>query len=170
MKTTKLLGVSLVLFSLLLSCSKEEPKEAEAIPKDGIVNQTGCKYFTTALPKIINGSDTSCVIYSYDPLTKMLSIQHTNAGFNCCPGVLYVQVDKSQDVITIKEFENSADCFCECLYDLDIEIYNVESKGYYIIFEEPYLGGQNAIAFFANLQNNPNGSYCVYRDQYPWDH
>lgn len=167
MKTISLLGISLLL-ALLISCSKEKTTQTEINPENKLVSYTDCKNLNTALQKGVYGTDTSCVTYSYDPKTKKLSLKHINAGFNCCPGILYCNFDLSNDTIVIKEFAQTAGCSCECLYDLDIKLYIEEPKNYYLIVEEPYCGSQQQIAFPIDLASNLSGSYCVYRDQYPW--
>jgi hypothetical protein len=88
---------------------------------------------------IIDLADTlSCVNYTYSASTDKLVLEHINTAFNCCPGTIGWTVRVSQDSILIEERASSNDCLCECLYDLTIEIMEVEVKSYVVKFDEPY--------------------------------
>lgn len=68
----------------------------------------------------------------------------------------------------IQEYEKVADCKCECLYDLEIEVNGVDFKKYQIKFIEPYALEQDKLDFEVDLTKDSNGTYCVTRKQYPW--
>jgi hypothetical protein len=88
---------------------------------------------------IIDLADTlSCVNYTYSASTDKLVLEHINTAFNCCPGTIGWTVRVSQDSILTEERASRNDCFCECLYDLTIEIMEVEVKSYVVKFDEPY--------------------------------
>jgi hypothetical protein len=55
-----------------------------------------------------------------------LTLKHVDAGFSCCPDSLYCNIGLKGDTILIQEFEKTAVCKCNCLYDLDIEINGVD--------------------------------------------
>jgi hypothetical protein len=110
----------------------------------------------------------SCVEYSYNSRKRKLTMNHINAGFNCCPGSLHVQAEMKGDTIQILEFEKEAGCRCLCLFDLDIEIIGVERQKYQIQLIEPYVAEDENIAFEINLNDNPHGTYCVTRKKHPW--
>jgi len=110
----------------------------------------------------------SCSEYLFDKENNKLTLKHINAGFNCCPDSLYCIVELKSDTILIQEFEKSAPCRCNCLYDLDIEIGSVDLKKYQIKFIEPYVADHNELLFEIDLTKNSTGSYCVTRKQYPW--
>ena len=109
----------------------------------------------------------SCVEYSFDEANHKLNLTHINAGFNCCPGDLNVQASLSGDTIIVEEFESSASCHCNCLYDLDIEVGGVVAKSYLIKFIEPYADGDE-ILFEVNFAGNNSGEFCITRKYYPW--
>ncbi len=111
---------------------------------------------------------SSCIEYSYNTTTHELSLTHINAGFNCCPGELSCIVSLSGDTIIIHEYEEAPLCDCNCLYDLEIEIDNVNEAGYQVKFIEPYVGDQAKLEFAIDLTNETSGSFCVVRTQYPW--
>jgi hypothetical protein len=98
----------------------------------------------------------------------VLTINHINAGFNCCPGNISCTNIINNDTIVISEKEESALCDCNCLFDLEIEISGLENKKYFLKFEEPYLHNQDELFFELNLSNQTNGTHCVERLQYPW--
>ena len=134
-----------------------------------ITSQSPCKYdksttITNALPDSI-----SCVEYAFNASTGILNLTHINAGFNCCPGEIYCTYEVSPDTLIIKEHETSAQCTCECLFDLEMEISNVHSGFYIVKFVEPYCGSQDLLIFPVQLANQPTGSFRVKRDQYPWN-
>jgi len=152
------------VFSFLpYSCDKEQ----ENTLTGNLINHTGCKVFKSYI--IPNTPDTlSCINYSFDPSNNKLTLNHINAGFNCCPGSLYCDIKMINDTIIIQEFEKEALCDCDCLYDLEIELTGVFPKIYYLKFIEPYIGDQEKLFFQLDLEHNNQGSYCVTRKRYPW--
>jgi hypothetical protein len=72
------------------------------------------------------------------------------------------------DTIFLTESEEKAECDCNCLYDLDINIPEVEKQKYYISIHEPYRGNQVKIIFEIDLTQNETGVFCVERTLYPW--
>ena len=110
----------------------------------------------------------SCIEYSYDNALSKLTINHINAGFNCCPESLYCDISLINDTIVIEEFEAAALCRCNCLYDLDFVLSGVKAKKYHIKFIEPYLGNQEQLFFEVDLAEDITGSCCVIRKIYPW--
>ncbi|MBN2482267.1 MAG: hypothetical protein JXB19_11025 [Bacteroidales bacterium] len=153
---------------LLSGCEKEiSPRSVDLTGQ--VVSHTTCKYGL----KSISGTEIfpdslTCVHYSFDSAIKKLAIKHINGGFNCCPESLYCDVSLRNDTIIIQEFEAAALCNCNCLFDLDIELFGVNSKKYQIRFIEPYAGNQLEINFEVDLTNEHEGSFCVTRKQYPW--
>lgn len=162
-KIKLLLGISLLVGVFFLSCNKENIENP-------IINYSSCKDFNSKSNTQIDdyGSDTSCVSYSYNFQDKKLTLKHINAGFNCCPGNLFCEIDFLNDTIRIKEKEEKTDCYCNCLYDLDIYVSNIELGKYYIFIDEPYCGSQEKIIFEINLALNSTGKFLVRRTEYPW--
>ena len=127
-----------------------------------------CKYQKAGEITAEIADSLSCVKYIYNINDKRLLLTHINAGFNCCPENIYCSISIKNDTITIQQYEESALCDCNCLYDLDIEIKGVIAQEYHIKFIEPYLQNQEEIIFSINLDISNEGSYCVTRIHYPW--
>ncbi len=148
-----LLGVGV----LIQGCHKEKP-----------LDHSDCKTFGSKSGLQTIGPDTSCLCYSYDQQKKELKLNHINAGFNCCPGELYCDIEIRDDIIFLKEKEKEAGCDCNCLFDIDIMVTDVEKQAYFISLVEPYALTQQKIAFAIDLAQQPSGCYCVPRTDYPW--
>lgn len=162
-----LLGISLFVGVFFISCDKEKTEN----PITGkIIEYSGCKYENSKSATLTGdyGPDTSCVYYSYNFQDKKLTLNHINAGFNCCPGNLSCEIELLNDTIRIKEKEETADCDCNCLFDLTINVFNIESEKYWISIDEPYGGDQEKIVFEIDLAINPTGEFLITRKGYPW--
>lgn len=136
--------------------------------KNDISNETGKLVSNTLCKNEKTGTDETCVEYSYNKETKTLTLGHVNTAFNCCPKALYVDVLKDGNNITVKESERTQECNCMCLYDMVIEVYNIESETYSINFKEPYVADEFELKFQVNLFQKPKGTYCLHREIYPW--
>lgn len=149
--------IFIILFvSFLFSCSDKIDNE------DGkLISNTICKNEKT-------GTNETCVEYSYNKNTKTLNLKHINTAFNCCPKALYTEVVKEGNIITIDESERTQDCNCMCLYDMEIEVYNLENETYTVKFKEPYVADELEVTFQINLFQTPSGKYCLQRETYPW--
>ena len=169
MKNIFLFGISLFMISLVLISCEKSTGDGQHGPIEGeVVSYTGCKEFKSTLQPEDYNSNTSCVTYTYNSKSKKLSLKHINAGFNCCPGVLYCIIQVSGDSIIITEFEEAAQCYCNCLFDLNIIVTGVEKDNYIIKFDEPYCGDQQKLIFDIDLGKTSSGEYCVNREIYPW--
>ncbi len=99
----------------------------------------------------------------------VLSRNHINAGFNCCPGGLLAQFTISGDSICIQEAEAEAGCSCLCLFDLELSVSNLSPGSYAIVVDEPYVGlGDEQLSATVTLSDGVSGAFCVERDDYPW--
>lgn len=153
---------------VIISCEKDNNNKQLIITGQLISNST-CKNDLKSNSQITETSDSlSCVEYSFDNEKNKLTLKHLNAGFNCCPDSIYCKVELNGDTILIQEFEKTAQCHCNCLYDLNIEINGVVLKKYQVKFEEPYVAEQNKLVFEIDLTKDQNGTYYVTRKQYPW--
>ncbi len=158
----------LLITMFILSCEKEQNDDQQII-KGQLTNYSGCKNFLKSGPEMFHTADSfSCIHYTYYPSTNELILQHINAGFNCCPEKIYGKFFMTGDTIVIEEFEASALCDCNCLYDLNIKLNGIAPKKYRVKFIEPYCGNQEKLIFNLDLAKDTNGSYCVTRKQYPW--
>ncbi len=152
-------GIYLFLTMILFSCDRENP-----------VSHSDCKKFNlkSVSESCDYGSDSSCICYDYNSQYKILVIKHVNAGFNCCPGKIFCDIDIDNDTIFLKESEEKAECDCSCLYDVDITVSDIERQKYTINLREPYSDDQERIVFEMDLTKNESGVFCVERKFYPW--
>jgi hypothetical protein len=154
----------LIIF-LVFFCDKGNYiQNVEAI----LTENSACKSSKSAELTIDIPSDRSCIFYSYDKKVNKLSVKHANAGFNCCPGKLTCAAEYCCGTITITESEEAAKCNCDCLFDLEMEVTGVTAGDYKVKIIEPYSGDQEKIVFEVNLDDHPDGSFCVTRKLYPW--
>ena len=155
---TYLSFVALVLVVLVSNCKDEGPVIQEVVCK----NDKSTELVSNMVDSL------SCIDYVYNTNNKTLNIKHINTSFNCCVDGLYFQTTISVDTITIEEFEQNGQCNCMCLYDMDIEINNLQEQKYLIKIIEPNIGQQDIIVFEIDLAQETEGSYCVARMSYPW--
>jgi hypothetical protein len=174
MKFRHLIPASLIILIILSGCSKDKPSEPEQqIEDDPVVSRVeygGCKTDKQdgKLPEA--NSDRSCIRYSYDEGTESLELTHINAGFNCCPGEISLDMTIRGDTISIVETESQSWCRCLCLYDLSCRIDNLPPSEYTIRISEPYLAeGDRKIEFAVDLAAQQSGSECFDREHYPWN-
>ena len=169
MKTlTNLIFLITVSIFLLTSCENNETSEKQFSLTGKLISNSDCKNLKSANEADYTPDSLSCIDYSFDSKNNILTIQHVNAGFNCCPDSLYCNATLKNDTIIVQEFETGGLCNCNCLYDLQIELNGVDSKKYQVKFIEPYAGENKEILFEMDLENTNEGNYCVIRKQYPW--
>lgn len=163
-----------LFFILFFGCEIEKVNDDNTgddpppIVSGQLTSHSDCKEFKSANTAVEIDDTLTCVEYIYLPSSNQLSLKHINAGFNCCPESLYCHVAVSNDTLIIAEFEQDGLCDCLCLFDLDIEADGIAAKKYIVKFIEPYIQDQDEILFEMDLRKDTTGSYCVYRDRYPW--
>lgn len=138
-------------------------------PTGSVVGHSGCISFDFHSEPSFAPPDQDCMEWFYDGVS-VLQITHANEGLNCCP-VILADIRIDGDTITIEEIDSlyNGGCICLCLFDVDYEIVNLEPGEYRVKFIEPYVpGSQEPLEFTVDLRDVPAGSYCVYRDFYPW--
>ena len=136
-------------------------------PVGFLAGYEGCKEFQKGAAMDSTPPDQDCIEYQYDGESVLL-LKHVNAGFNCCPEIA-ADVTIEGNVISIDEIEISGDCDCICLFDMDYEIRDLPPGEYIISVTEPYVPeGEEVLEFAVDLVSSPTGSFCVYRDYYPW--
>ncbi|MBN1447658.1 MAG: hypothetical protein JXA28_06985 [Bacteroidetes bacterium] len=184
MKRTHVFSLVILCLTMLSACSEDtesvKPESMDA-PQARLLNATDCKHFGKSTRENtrtsegilacegILASSESCIEYSYDAAKRSLLLTHVNAGFNCCPGVLSVQISVDDNIITIIEREQEAGCHCLCLYDLTMEIVNLPPGSYRIVVIEPYLHDEDLpLSFAVDVRHHPSGKSCVPRAHYPW--
>jgi len=130
-----------------------------------------CKTFQRVTPPDSTPPDQDCIEYQYDG-QDVLSINHINAGFNCCPDELAAVISVEGNVITIEEIEYlyTGGCYCLCLFDLGYEITGLAPGEYSVKVVEPYRDPDDEpLEFTITLSSSPSsGDHCVYRSHYPW--
>lgn len=163
---------SLVLLLALPACEEESESTTPVPagdPSGELTSATDCKSFMKSPLSGLGSSSESAVLYDYDADTRVLTLTHVNAGFNCCPGELTAAVTVSEGSITIVEREREAGCHCNCLFDLGIKVRNLPLGTWSIAFVEPYRHPDDTpIAFTVDLRAEPGGEHRVPRRHYPW--
>lgn len=167
---SKIISLLTATMFVLLITGCDEDKESQKKPEINgqVTGQSGCKSLKSESGTTTVSDSLSCVDYTYDVANNKLSFKHFNAAFNCCPGIVSCIVSLQNDTIIIQETEQYIMCDCDCLYDLDIAVYNVENQTYIIRFIEPYTGTMEPLVFTIDLPEAASGTYCVSRTQYPW--
>jgi len=156
-------GLILLIFATGCETTKE------LVLSGSLVSHSECKSGLRTAFQISDTPDSlSCVEYSFDVINNKLSLTHINAGFNCCPDSLYCSITASNDTIIIREFEKKAQCNCDCIYDLYMEVNDIEEGKYQVKFIEPYAGDMEPLTFEIDLKKETEGSFCVVRNGYPW--
>lgn len=160
-KTILIIILSIIVFT---KCGKEPSADTHI----KLLSHTECKTFDKLNTEEVP-DNKSCIYYTYDSTTHTLHIQHINAGFNCCVDSLYCLVSVESNKILVEEVEVNPHCFCNCLYDLNIDITGIHSQAYQIEFVEPYRGEQTKLLLNLDLTLKSTGNYCVNRTLYPWN-
>ncbi len=158
----------LPLLLILLSCNDEGTGTTGGDDPAGSVSAVvGCKG-NSFMPEEGSTSE-GCVVHTYDAGKRLLTLKHVNAGFNCCPERIDAIVTVEGGTITISERESNAPCDCNCLYDIDIVISNLDVGEYLIRFVEPYRSSNDPpLEVTVDLSAQPTGRHCVERSYYPW--
>ncbi len=113
-------------------------------------------------------SSEDCVDWSFEDGT--LSINHINAGFNCCP-IILADITIEGNLITISEIDSldGGGCDCNCLFDVNYEITGLQAGVYHLVVDEPYRQNPDEpIDFMLDLSATPSGRHCEDRTVYPW--
>jgi hypothetical protein len=158
----------IITFLLVLSCEKEKTTNIEPGNSGKLSHVSDCKSLKSATDSIEIADSLSCIEYNYNDTSKFLLLKHINAGFNCCPDSIYCDIRIVGDSVIIREFELSAGCRCNCLYDLEYEIQGISKKKYQVLLIEPYLADQDKLEVEIDLSDSNKGSICVKRKGYPW--
>jgi|LZCG01.1.fsa_nt_gb hypothetical protein len=121
-------------------------------------------------PSLQEYPDTvSCILYHYNAALKTLHLTHVNSGFNCCPKAIVAEASFVGDTLVVTEWEEQPLCNCNCLYDLDFTIFNLDKENFILKIIEPYAERLAPLIQQLDLNTLPAGSFCAIRKQYPWD-
>jgi len=145
-------------------------KPPDCSPTGSLVNHGNCKSFHNESTLDSVSADQDCIEYQYDG-QRVLLLKHINSGFNCCPDDIIGKVTINNNVISIEEDEVlSTPCLCLCLFDLTLEIVNLDPGDYTISVTEPYVEpSEEKMEFPISLSSTPSsGIHCVKRLHYPW--
>ncbi|MEE9443458.1 MAG: dockerin type I repeat-containing protein [candidate division Zixibacteria bacterium] len=142
---------------------------ADCPPTGTLTARSDCKSFEkTSTASESTPTNQDCIEYQYDGVGT-LSLRHINAGFNCCPLDMIIDINIEDNIITIDESKVEGDCSCNCLFDLDYEIQNLPPGEYTIVVSERFtFPDEELLEFSINLTSSPIGSFCVTRNYYPW--
>ncbi len=152
----------------LLACGGRHDDPPVPQPVGSLVKASACKGASGAKAEAAGRPD--CLVWSFQGTT--LTFQHENAAFNCCPGPLSAtfRVDTKARLITVTERETSASCHCNCLYDLEYRIQDLEPGSWHVRVEEPYRPTQEPVLEgFLELKAGASGRLCLERKAYPWN-
>lgn len=104
--------------------------------------------------------------WNTDNSWNILRLQHINVAFNCCLDGIVENVEIDGDIIRIEAtgiLSSGQGCWCDCLYDLDYEIKNLEPIVYLLII--PSITNSMKI----DLRKSGSNKYCENRTGYPWN-
>lgn len=138
-------------------------------PSGSLIGHSECWGYTDSKDSLL---EEDCIVYEYDGWS-VLTLQHLNDLFNCCPGELLAEITVENGVISIIETESleGGGCDCVCLFDLDYEITNLPPGEYTIRIDNPYYYNEEnggIIEFTIDLTTSPSGYFCVDRPYLPW--
>ena len=160
------LNVFVFCFLLIgISCGRDD--EPVLDPEMTSSSDMVCKY-QEPLKEETPSSNETCVFWEYND-DGLFTMTHYNAGFNCCPEAILTSMTVSGDTIYIVERDSLQLCRCNCLYDIDFVISNLQAKKYVVSFDEPFVTDPKVpLVFEVDLEAGESGKYCEYREFYPW--
>jgi len=138
-------------------------------PVGTLTDSVGCHVYTKdALVDLVPPTQ-SCIEFSYDLSSGILTLWHRNAGFNCCPIAINVSTALDGNTLIVTEREQESMCSCMCLFDIEITVGNMVRGIYKIRLDEEYLNPNDpGLEFNLDLMEDIAGSICVDRAYYPW--
>lgn len=139
-------------------------------PTGFFVSNSQCKSNLSLTPtsQSLQSSNIDCLQYQYDG-SRILTLKHVNAAFNCCPQEISATIDITSNTITIIEKEAASLCSCLCLFDLELRIENLTRGTYHIHVIEPYVNSSDTVMEFnVSLSTQISDQFCIERNQYPW--
>ncbi|MBT7143349.1 MAG: hypothetical protein HN894_08415 [Bacteroidetes bacterium] len=161
---TILVLIATIIFSLIAGCEEK----TESTQESSLTSFDGCKYTKSVALVDSFPNDETCIQYFMEGNT--LIFKHINAGFNCTPDNILAEISISNNLIVIEENQElSMPSDCKCLYDLEMQITNVDIDAYTVkVFEAYPAAPDDLIEFDLNLSLNTTGTYCLERDTPPW--
>ena len=163
-----LLFITLAITGCTLNDDSDDNQPVQGEITGTLDNTSDCLFLKSGKTDDELSDTLSCVYYKFDNKNNKLSLTHKNTVFNCCPGELSCTFSLSGDTIIIEEAEEAPQCYCNCLYDMDMKIEGILSKPYVVQFMEPYVGDHPAMIFDIDLGSKQEGSFCLARKFYPY--
>ena len=161
---TAMIGYMFISMQPFPECPASQSPEGALVDHGACKSNEGKAAFDDDIPPT-----QDCLDWSYDGYGT-LTIEHINAGFNCCP-VILADIEVVGNNITITQIDSldMGGCSCLCLFDLTYEITNLDPGTYTISVFEPYLPYDDSeMEVTIDLVAEPTGRYCLPRTQYPW--
>ena len=150
------------LVLLLGSCEKPQDVPTSLTSTSDVVCKSG-EDLKTGEP----GKTQSCISFEYDGDSTLYMV-HYNAGFNCCPEQILVDLEVKGDSLIITEDDLKQDCRCNCLFHVNITVHNLKRTKYHVKFIEPLARVESLLVFDLDLKKKPTGQECVVRNYIPW--
>ncbi len=146
--------VAFAALILLAGCSATGPG-AGNFPN--VVEITGC------LERAVEDPDPAyaCLAYEYDG-EGVLTLQHNNTCFNCCPVGFGGLVSVDGNAIVIDEVEAEGQCDCLCLFDIEYRITGLGQGAYSLNINELYPGNSHVdFNVELDLSAEVSGEFCL---------
>jgi len=156
--------ISFIALALLLAACERQPDGVMYLTSDSdLICKSGGELKTNDPV-----ASQSCIRYEFDGDSTLYMV-HYNAGFNCCPGQIVVNMEVKGDSILITEDDLVSECRCNCLFHVNLTVHNLNRTKYHVKVIEPLARVDNLLTFDLDLKKNPTGQACVERDYYPWN-
>ena len=162
--------VGIALSCLLNGCSENKTTGTDQ-PDGRAVRAAICNVSQKTDYANAASSSRDCVEYHYDAASRLLSLIHRNAAFNCCPASVSANITVADHTITIQEVERleNEGCNCLCLSEMEYQIEGITPGSYAVNIVQLYLSEQDELLNFAiDFVNSATGNYCATREHYPW--
>lgn len=127
------LVISLVVGLLFFNAGCKKSESSAPDPVGAFGGYTGCiQGDSSQRAGVLTDTPVQeCVVLHYDG-NGNLDIDHMNALFNCCPGEIHGEVQINGHTIVIREDETQAGCHCNCHYNLEFQVTNLQAGNYTI--------------------------------------
>ena len=156
-----------VILPILFSCSTNTDVIQQDIDTKLYANFTKCLNEISIMKVETDTVPMTKIEWQYD--NNILSIQHKNAGFNCCFDKIEIDVEILDNKINIKETDIGDKCFCNCPRDIDFQIKSISQGTYtFNVIEALDIGEFSPISFELELKNGNKGEISFERPEYPW--
>lgn len=129
-----------------------------------LISYSGCK--NTGKSTLAQNTE-ECIRYTINDDGDVVFL-HINAAFNCCPGEIIADISTNGQEIIINEASTEQGCKCNCLYDIEYLLTNLEAGVYNVIIKNSLTNNEKDINYVMDL-TKPSGEDCIMRGYYPWE-